>query len=209
MSRYRDMFAVFAITLLCSVSVSHSALVCEKLVQPLAQLEPHHLVSRWALVAGSLNRKTSMDALRLRDSITMYFSNSSEASTFSYTQINRFGDQCQHLPYNISVEGGTFTFDVGNRFNLAGAFIYTSCPDCAVMQWVVKSTRRVSVDLYLLSRRRQVEQREMEEFMAQLKCFQLPPPVVMDPTKELCAKQSESQPTAAAQIDEETMDQKA
>ncbi|KAM7394100.1 hypothetical protein PAMP_020920 [Pampus punctatissimus] len=203
------MFAVFAITLLCSMSVSHSALVCEKLVHPLAQLDPHHFASRWALVAGSLNHATSMDALRLRDSITMYFSNSSEASTFSYTQINRFGDQCQHLPYNISVEGSTFTFDVGNRFSLTGAFIYTSCPDCAVMQWVVKSTRRVSVDLYLLSRRRQVEQREMEEFMAQLKCFQLPTPVVMDPTKELCAKQSEIQPTAAAQVDEETMDQKA
>lgn len=201
------MFAVFAIALLCSMSVS-SALVCEKLVHPLARLDPLHFEGSWALVAGSLNHPASMDSLRLRDSITMYFSNSSEAPNFSYTQINRFGDQCQQLLYNISVEGGTFTFDVGNRFNLTGSFVYTSCPDCVVMEWVVESRRRVSVDLYLLSRRRQVEQREMEEFMAQLKCFQLPTPVVMDPTKELCAEQPESQPRAAAQIEEETAEQK-
>ncbi|CAK6953446.1 uncharacterized protein LOC117481581 [Scomber scombrus] len=203
------MFVVFAIAFLCSMSVSHSALVCEKMVHPLAHLDPHHFEGRWALVAGSLNHIASMDALRLRDSITMYFSNSSEASIASYTQFNRFGDQCQHLPYNISVEGGTFTFDVGNRFELTGRFIYTSCPDCAVMQWIVKTKRRVSVDLYLLSRRRQVEQSEMEEFMAQLKCYQLPTPVVMDPTKELCAEQPESQPIAAVQTEEETVGQKA
>ncbi len=193
------MFAVFAIFLLCHMSVSHSAaLVCEKLVHPLDQLDPHHFEGRWALIAGSLNHPPSMEALRLRDSITMYFSNSSEASNFSYTQINRFGDQCQYLPYNISVEGSTFTFDVGNRFNLNGYFLYTSCPDCVVMQWVVKSRKRLSVDLYLLSRRREVEQKEMEEFRAQLECYQLPTPIVMDPTKELCPEQPESHPTAAA-----------
>lgn len=205
------MFAVFAISLLCCMSVGHSApLVCEELLQPLDKMDPHHFEGRWALVAGSLNHVQSMEALRLRDSITMYFSNSSETSNFSYIQINRFGDQCQYLPYNISVEGSTFSFDVGNRFDLTGYFLYTSCPDCVVMQWIVKSKKRVSVDLYLLSRRREVEQKEMEEFRAQLQCCQLPTPVVMDPTKELCPEQPEHQPTAAtAQTEEETEAQKA
>ncbi|KAI3352463.1 hypothetical protein L3Q82_005417 [Scortum barcoo] len=168
------------------MSASHSAAqVCEKLVHPLHQLDPHHLEGRWALIAGSLNHEPSMEALRLRDSITMYFSNSSEASNFSYTQINRFEDQCQYLPYNMSVKGSTFTFDVGNRFDLTGSFLYTSCPDCVVMRWVVRSQRRQSLDLYLLSKRREVEQKEMEEFRAQLRCYNLPTPVVMDPTKRL------------------------
>ncbi|XP_070842874.1 uncharacterized protein [Chaetodon trifascialis] len=208
---HRDMSAVYVIALLCLVAASRSSpLVCEKLVHPLDQMDPHRLEGRWALVAGSLSHLPSMEALRLRDSITMYFSNSSETSNFSYTQINRFGDQCQHLPYNISVDGSTFTFDVGNRFELAGAFLSTSCPDCVVMRWVVKSKRRQSVDVYLLSRRREVEQREMEEFRAQLKCYQLPAPVVMDPTKELCPEQPQSQPTAAAaQIEETTEGQKS
>lgn len=205
------MFAVFAIFLLCLMSVSRSApLACEDLVRPLDQMDPHHFEGRWALVAGSLNHVASMEALRLRDSITMYFSNSSETSTFSYTQINRFGDQCQYLPYNISVEGSAFTFDVGNRFNLTGSFLYTSCPDCVVMRWNVKSRKRQSLDLYLLSGRREVEQKELEEFKAQLKCHDLPPTVVMDPTKELCPEQPESQPPpTAAQTEEETEKQNA
>lgn len=183
------MFSVCVLALLCLASLSR-ALPCERLVHPLSQLEPEHLQGRWALVAGSLNHPASMQALRLRDSITMYFSNSSaDHARLSYTQVNRFGEQCQHLPYNISVEGGSFTFDVGNRFELTGAFLNTSCPDCMVMRWLVKSQRRVSLDLYLLSRRRELEQQEMEEFRAQLRCYNLPTPVVMNPTKELCPEQ--------------------
>uniref|UniRef100_A0A8P4K815 Apolipoprotein M n=1 Tax=Dicentrarchus labrax TaxID=13489 RepID=A0A8P4K815_DICLA len=171
------MFPVYVLAFLCLMAVSDSAPpVCEKLVHPLDQMDPHHFEGRWALVAGSLNHQPSIEALRLRDSITMYFSNSSETSNFSYTQINRFGDQCQELPYNISVEG---------------SFLYTSCPDCVVMKWVVESKKRRSLDLYLLSRRRELEQEEMEEFRAQLRCYQLPSPVVMDPTKELCPEQPE------------------
>ncbi|CAJ1053568.1 uncharacterized protein LOC117481581 [Xyrichtys novacula] len=202
------MFYIFTVVLLFLISMGHSAPpVCERLVQPLKQLEPHHLQGRWALVAGSLNHSSSMEALRLRDSITMYFSNSSETSIFSYTQINRFGDHCQSLPYNISVEGSTFTFNVGDRFNLTGSFLYTSCPDCLVMQWTVKSRRRASEDLYLLSRRRQVEQQEMKEFEAQVACYDLPAAAVMDASKELCPEQAETQPAipekTGAQIKEE------
>lgn len=34
-----------------------------------------------------------------------------------------------------------------------------------------------------------MEQEEMEEFMAQLRCYQLPTPVVMVPTNKLCPEQ--------------------
>uniref|UniRef100_A0A3P9KM15 Apolipoprotein M n=1 Tax=Oryzias latipes TaxID=8090 RepID=A0A3P9KM15_ORYLA len=196
MSTWRNMRSVCAVAIFCLVSLTRSSpLVCEKLVHPLDLSTFSHLEGRWALIAGSLNHPPSMEALAQRDSITMYFSNSSDAVT--YTQINRFGDQCQHLLYNISAEGRTFSFDVGNRFHLTGALLRTSCPDCLVMQWVVKSKRRHSVDLYLLSKRRTVEPREMEEFRAQLKCFQLPAPVVMDPSRDLCPEQPESQSSAA------------
>uniref|UniRef100_A0A673CSH4 Apolipoprotein M n=1 Tax=Sphaeramia orbicularis TaxID=375764 RepID=A0A673CSH4_9TELE len=184
------MLSLFSLLFFCFMSVSRSFPVCEKLVGPADQLDPGHFEGSWAFVAGSLSHTASMEALRLRDSITVYFSNSSDS--FTYTQINRFGDQCQYLPYNISAEGSTFTFDVENRFSLNASFLYTTCPDCAVMKWVVKSKRRVSVDLYLLSRRRQLSHEEMAEFEAQLSCFQLPPPVIMDPAKELCPEQQEN-----------------
>lgn len=184
------MFAACAVAIFCLVSVSHSTpLVCEKLVHPLQSVAPLDLEGRWTLVAGSLNHRPWMDGLRLTDSITMYFSNTSDPSTVFYTQINRFGDQCHQFHYNISVDGSSFSFDVGNHFKITGSLRYTSCPDCLVVLWVVKSRQRHSLDLYLLSRRREVEQKEMEEFRAQLNCYQLPVPVVMDPTAKLCPEQ--------------------
>ncbi|CAB1435611.1 unnamed protein product [Pleuronectes platessa] len=201
------MFAVCAVAAMCLMSVGHSApMVCEQLVQPLDQPDPHHFEGKWALVAGSLNNVPAMEALRLRDSVTMYFTNSSNASSLSYTQVNRFGDLCQHRRYNISVQESSFSFDA-QRFELTESFLHTSCPDCLVMRWNVKSTRRSSMYLYLLSRRREVEQREMEEFRHQLRCYRLPAPVVMDPTRELCPEQPESRPTAAAQTEETTVGQ--
>ncbi|XP_077936370.1 uncharacterized protein LOC144383231 [Gasterosteus aculeatus] len=195
------MFPLFAVFLLCLMSVSRSAPpVCERLVHPLSQLDPSHFQGGWALVAGSLNHQPSMEKLRLRDSITMFFSNSSDTSNV-YTQINRFDDRCEYLRYNISVEGSSFTFNVGERFKLDGAVLSTHCPDCAVMRWIVQSKSRRSVDLYLLSRRREVAQEEMEEFKAQLACYGLPTPVVMDPTKELCPEHPEGRPTNSSSSD--------
>lgn len=195
------MFALCA-TILCFLAVSQSApLSCDDLVSPMDLLEQHHLQGRWALVAGSLSHPASLEALALRESITVSLSNLSQ-TTVSYTQINRFNHQCQYLPYNISVGNSSFTFDVGGRFKLTGALLYTSCPDCLVIRWDVESKRRVSLDVYLISRRREVGVREMEEYRAQLKCLGLPPPVVMDPMKELCPDQTPTE-LPAAQTGEE------
>lgn len=180
------MFAAHATILLFLVGVSQAAPpVCEQLVQPLGQVHMHQLQGGLAFVAGSVNNSQIMEALKLRGSITAYFSNSSETHV-SYTQVNRIAEQCQWRSYNISFQGATFTFEGNGRFQLNGSLLYTSCADCAVMQWAVNSPRRQTLDLYLLSRRRKLEQEEMEEFKAQVACMQLPPPVEMDPSEELC-----------------------
>uniref|UniRef100_A0A668AL37 Apolipoprotein M n=1 Tax=Myripristis murdjan TaxID=586833 RepID=A0A668AL37_9TELE len=200
------MFVVCATVLLYLTSGSHSApLSCEELVRPLDQLEPHHLEGRWSVVAGSLSDEAALAYLKRRDSVTIYFSN---VSVPIYTQINRFGDLCQNLPYNISVEGSTLTFDLGDQYNLTATFLQTSCPDCVVVRLDLESKKLVSLDLYLISRRRKVEPKEMEEYKAQLECLNLPPPVVMDPTKELCPEQTSSEP-AEAQTQEKTDKQQA
>lgn len=200
--KFRRAFPVFALALFCLMSVSHLRPVCEKLLHPLEHVDPQLYQGGLAFVAGSLKHQPSLDALKQRDSITVYFSNSTDASRTTYTQVNRFGDQCQHLHYNISMEGTTFHFDVDNRFELEASFRYTSCPDCIVMQWLVNSKKRRSLELYLLSRRRQVEEKEMEEFLHQLWCYSLPPPVVMDPTKELCPEEPQNTTTHAQRLAE-------
>uniref|UniRef100_UPI003AAF6334 uncharacterized protein n=1 Tax=Centroberyx gerrardi TaxID=166262 RepID=UPI003AAF6334 len=205
-SVYRDMFALCATVLLSFISVSHSApLSCEDLLRPLDQLEPDHLEGRWALVAGSLNHSPSLEVLKSRDSAAIHFSNFSTNSTTTYTRIVSSGGKCQYKTYNMSIEGSTFTLDVGNRFNLTGTFLHTSCPDCVVVRWDGELERQRS---HLVSRRREVGPKEMEEYKAQLECLKLPPPVVMDPTKELCPEQTPSEP-AAAQTGEKTEEQTA
>ena len=95
----------------------------------------------------------------------------------------------------------------GGRFNLTGDFLgVASCPDCVVMRWNVVSSRRVSLDVYLLSRRREVGVEVMEEYEAQLRCLGLPAPVVMDPEKELCP---ETSPTEVPQTGGEAERQEA
>lgn len=50
-------------------------------------------------------------------------------------------------------------------------------------------------------------QEEAEEFGAQSKCLNMLPPIMMDPTKELCPEQISSDP--AVQNEENTEGQKA
>ncbi|XP_040892395.1 uncharacterized protein LOC121180812 [Toxotes jaculatrix] len=197
-STYRVMFAV--IVLLCLMSLSHSApLACEDLVRPLDRLDRQHLEGRWILVAGSLSHPPLIERLRRRDSSTVNFSNNTSDGTISFSRSTHLDNKCYYSSYNISLEGSSFTHDDVNT-----TFIHTSCHDCILLSCDVESAKRQH--FYLFSRRREVDQREMEEFRAQVECLNMPPPVVMDPTKKLCLGETASDPVA--QTEEKTEGQK-
>lgn len=192
------MFALYVTALLCLVSVSNSAtLVCEDLVRPLDQLDLHHLVGRWALIAGNPAHEENFKS---RDSASINFVN--ETSKMSFMRVFSFGGSCQYMSSNITFGGSSFKFD---KFNITVNFLYTSCPDCVVMRFDNRSKNLLR--LYLFSRRREVKQEETEEFGAQSKCLNMLPPIIMDPTKELCPEQISSDPTV--QNEENTEGQKA
>ncbi|XP_078021170.1 uncharacterized protein LOC144461736 [Epinephelus lanceolatus] len=188
---------VCAVALLCLVSVSHSApLSCEDLLRPLDQLNPHHLKGRWALVAGSLSDPAYLERFKRRNSTSIDFSSFSNAtSSVSYTPSVDAGGKCHYHTHNVSVEGSVFTFDVREQVNLTVTFLRTSCPDCLVMRYDNESKKVER--LLLFSRRRELEQKEMEEVNAQMECLSMPPPAIMDPNKELCPEQSVSDSAAA------------
>uniref|UniRef100_A0A8P4K9X0 Apolipoprotein M n=1 Tax=Dicentrarchus labrax TaxID=13489 RepID=A0A8P4K9X0_DICLA len=186
-----DMFTVCAIAIFCMVSVGHSApLACEDAVRPLVQLDPHHLEGTWALVAASLSDPVLLEFFKCRNSSSVNFSNASATSDIVYTPSVNAGGKCHFQSYNVSLEGSILTFDEQHQVNLTGIFLYTSCPDCLVMRF--DNQLKKVMRLHLVSRRREVEPKEMEEFRAQVECLNMPAPVVMDPSKELCPEQSQN-----------------
>ncbi|KAM7394101.1 hypothetical protein PAMP_020921 [Pampus punctatissimus] len=183
------MFTICAITFLCLMSASHSApLECEALVKALDQLDSRHLDGRWALVSGGFSDPKLLEFFKNRNSSSIDFSFSPGTTDISYTPTVQVGGKCISQSYNVSLEGSILTFDARDRINLSVTFIYTSCPDCLVMRYDTES--KEVQRLFLFSRRREVEQKEMEEFRAQVECLKMTPPFVLDPTKELCPEQS-------------------
>lgn len=175
--------AAGVVALLHLLSPSLSApLACEELVRPSAQLDSQHLEGQWALVAGSLSHLPLLEVFRQRDSAGVSFSRNPDG-TDAYARSKRLGEQCFHKSFNITREGSSFFIVGEDRGNFTGNFIRT-CGDCLLMDMSVESGKRKH--FYLFSRRRQLEQSEMDEFGAQVECLNLPAPVVMDPSKELC-----------------------
>ncbi|XP_073324748.1 uncharacterized protein [Pagrus major] len=198
-----DMLLVCAIALLGLMSVSLSApLACEDLIRPLDQLDPRHLEGRWAMVAGSLSQLPLMERLRSRESATASFSSNTSETNISFRRSMRRDDKCHYASYNISLEGSSFTFD--NR-SVNTTFTHTSCRDCILLSFDVESGKRQH--FYLFSRRRQLEQEEIEEFTDQVACLKMPPPAVMDPSKELCPEETNGNPSA--QTEEKTEGQRS
>lgn len=184
-----DMFAARALFLLSLAHLSQSALWnCGDLLRPLDQLHPRYLEGNWALVAGSISHHPFMKLFKQRESATASFSNNTDSSTITWRRSMRSENKCHYHSFNISLQGSSFTFPAGD---VNATFIHSSCPDCILISFDVESGKRIH--FYLFSRRRQLEEKEMEEFRCQVGCLKMPPPVVMDPTNELCPEEGASE----------------
>ncbi|TNN83687.1 hypothetical protein EYF80_006205 [Liparis tanakae] len=174
---------------------SHQApLACEDSVRPLEKLHRSHLEGRWVLIAGTVSDPADLENFKRRDSARSNFVNASEASEMSFTGIFGFGDSCQYLHSNITLEGPSFTLHYSN---ITATALHTSCTDCAVIRFDSKSNELKNV--YLFSRGKEVEPKEMEEIRAQVECLNMPPPLLMDPTKDVCQEQIVPKPAAGTE----------
>lgn len=176
-------FAACIISIFCSLSGSLAApLACDDLVRPLNQMDPHSLVGRWTVIASSFQMEAAAAALKEKDTYTVDLGNS------TYTLVFSEKGQCHYSLRNMSVEGLVFTSKLGD-YTMTATLYNTTCADCLLMTFDTDSPSYKAKDVYLMSKRRELDQNEMEEFMAQLECLNMPAPVVMDPTKELCPEQ--------------------
>uniref|UniRef100_A0A8C5G880 Apolipoprotein M n=1 Tax=Gouania willdenowi TaxID=441366 RepID=A0A8C5G880_GOUWI len=180
-----DMFTVYAIALSCLLSVSLSSPSCEDLIRPMDHLDVHNLEGRRALVAGSLSDKEYIETFKSRDSAVIDFDNSTDPSKISFKRAFNFNGTCSSLNTDVTLEGSGFTLP---KLNFTITFYHTACQDCLLSVFNNKDTNHQR--LYLFSKRRQVEPKEMDDFTAQAQCLKMTAPVLMDPTKELCPESS-------------------
>ncbi len=168
-SMYGDMFAVYVFTLICLMSWSHAApLACEDLTQPLDKLDPRDFEGNWALVADSV-------VLNQSDSFFIQ-SNSTSIDFYNSTLIRaqRFGESCIYFVRHISIEGSQFNIKFGQMYYFSGTFYKTTCADCVVLRFKWNFPRYKSEELCLFSKRREVDQKELREFAAQVECLKMP-----------------------------------
>lgn len=170
-----------AITVLCLVSGSLAvSLPCDNLMLPLEQLDPGSLKGMWTLVADSMRILRSQVPVGHSDSVSVYFFNS------TFLKANRDGESCSYSHHNVSIQGPRYHIAIGPSVSFSGTFYPTSCADCVMLTFVVDSPHFLSEELCLFSRRREVDEQALMEFIALSKCLKFPNHVVMDPNKELC-----------------------
>ncbi|CAJ1053566.1 hypothetical protein KUCAC02_016095 [Xyrichtys novacula] len=184
------LLATCVVALFCFIPASSLAPPnCEDLVRPLDHVDGHQLDGRWAMIAGSLVDPKHVERFKSRDSAVIKFSNASDTSNTSNLLLERmfgFGDKCEYHPSNITLEGNGFSSS-----NVSITFIHTGCSDCLLMRFTEAGALR---NLYLFSKRREVEGDVMDEFKTQAECVKSQPPVMMDSSKKLCPDQMPTLP---------------
>lgn len=173
-------FTTVAFAVLCLVSGSLAApLTCDDVVRPEMQPDLPLWYGLWTLVATSTKVVYSFLGLVNNDSFTLHYNN----ATFLVTQRTR--DHCSSTQYNVTLEGAHFNNSVG-YVTVSGTIFANSCPDCILARFITQSSYFHLEHLCLLSRRREVNPEELQEFKTLVSCLKFPDYIVMDPSKELC-----------------------
>ncbi|CAJ1053561.1 hypothetical protein D5F01_LYC00152 [Xyrichtys novacula] len=176
----RDLFAIRTLAVFSLISASLAAsLDCKDVLRPMDKLNPRDWEGMWAMVADSIRVIQSPEPERLSNSTVLYFYN----STFTKANLDL---TCSYFSNNVTFEGPDYKFDVNGVVKFSGTIFYSSCPDCLVLSFIVDSPHYKSQELCLFSKRRSVEETELQEFMAQVKCMDMPEASVMNPNEELC-----------------------
>ncbi|KAK7929960.1 hypothetical protein WMY93_006355 [Mugilogobius chulae] len=154
---------------------------CQELLKPLDHILPQDLEGKWTLVAGGMNNTAAFEYFKQRDSLLMNFFTVSGMS-LNFTKVSGFNESCQYVDAHVTLSGSGFLY---HQYNIT--LMHSTCPDCLVVHYQKQDQKPMRLDLF--SRRREVDQDEMEEFKAQVECMKLSYVAVLDPTKKLCPEQ--------------------
>ncbi|KAM4604170.1 uncharacterized protein ACJ7VT_018754 [Polymixia lowei] len=176
-----------AAVVLSLLSVGQSAPLndCENLIRPLENPGTDMILGTWVIIAMSAD-VPGMNELAKNASESSWFNYTagSQNNTITVTQAQKLFGQCINLKFSMTFENKSFHIVKPIRSSVV--LLNTVCPDCFLGHEKTIIGGTTFGALHLLSKRRTVTAAELDEFEKQVKCLNLPSPVIMDPEKDLC-----------------------
>ncbi|KAM4604122.1 uncharacterized protein ACJ7VT_018729 isoform 2-T2 [Polymixia lowei] len=173
-----------AAVVLSLLSVGQSAPLndCENLIRPRENPDIDMMLGKWAFIAASVDVPLTNKLLKnVVESAWLNYTAGSQNNTLTVTLANKMSGLCFKLQVNMTFENNTF--HIIQIFHYSGVLLNTVCPDCLL---IYNKPIEGSTTLHLFSKRRTVTAAELDEFQKQVKCLNLPSPVILDPEKDLC-----------------------
>ncbi|TKS68098.1 hypothetical protein D9C73_002158 [Collichthys lucidus] len=180
-------FILIAAAVLSLLSGGQSAPVtnCDDLTQIIEIQGREQLLGKWTSLAESTNVSGSglLSTLHVGSSWVKHTAANESNTIDVFEAINIFG-RCYTSRSTKTLKNNTLS--VEQPMAASEVLLKTGCPDCLV----ISSKYTSGQSLQFLSRRNKVTAAEMEEFTKQVKCLNLPSPVIFDSDKGFCPEES-------------------
>ncbi|XP_022614397.1 uncharacterized protein LOC111231542 isoform X1 [Seriola dumerili] len=189
-------FLYVAVAVLSLLSVGQSAPVtdCESLVRPLEIQGRDKLLGKWMYIAESTNVTGSKLLTKMAvESSWGRITAANESDAIDHYQAQKMFGQCFTLRTKLTLRNSTLS--MVRPYTASANLLNTSCTDCLVLFSKLTTGRGVYSGVQLQSRRGKLSDAELQEFMKQVECLNLPSPAILDPEKGFCPDEFPSQET--------------
>ncbi|XP_019718190.1 uncharacterized protein LOC109511489 [Hippocampus comes] len=168
---------------LLSVGRAAPPINCDALLKPIS-ISNEQMLGRWLYIGGSSDLPGSRSLGHLLNSIWLDIRATSLSNMLTIFQTQRIYGECSGMIYNVTMENSTMLIE--RPFYLKEVYLQTNCSDCLVVYEEVKSNQDAFRSLLLFSRQQSISPADVEMLKMQAKCLQMPSPLMMDPSYELC-----------------------
>ncbi|XP_037530910.1 uncharacterized protein LOC119408142 [Nematolebias whitei] len=173
------------VVLLSLLSVCGSAPLssCDALLRPV-DISKDEMLGGWMFVGASSDIPGSRSLYYLLSSVWFNITATSKSNVIHIVQNQRILGECSSLAYDVDFENSTILIE--QPVYLKEVYLPTECADCLVAKEDIKAEEHSFTSLLLFSRNRSVSSAAVEMLKKQAECLRMPPPIMIDPTNELC-----------------------
>ncbi|XP_053713877.1 uncharacterized protein LOC128754912 [Synchiropus splendidus] len=178
---------VLAALLLTLLSVGQSAPLtdCDSLTRRVEITGRDQLLGNWRHIGESSTVPVAPNMMkRFLETSWAQLTAADEPDSIIIKQLQKVFGRCFFLKAKATLMNSTLSFV--SPFTIVEVFLTTSCPDCLVVSSNTTLGLTTYSGLQLLSRRDSVTPAELDEYRKQVKCLNLPDPVILNTERGYC-----------------------